>query len=311
MSATLQKNFMKKIKKESNAFHLMLLPGVIVTFLFAYIPLAGIVMAFQNFRPFLGFSGSDWVGFDNFRFLFSNPAFWNSMHNTVIIAIWKIALNILVPLALALLLNELGNRYLSRVFKRFTQTVVFIPFFFSWAILGGIIMQMFSYDSGVVNTIVVALGGDRTPWLISNDHMRTLIVATDVWKVMGYNTVIFLAAITNVDPGMYEAAKVDGAGHIRQLWSITLPTIMPIVLLMSILGMGAILNAGFEQILMLENSVVRPTVDIIDTFIFRTGLQGGQFSIGAAAGLFRSAISMGFVGVSYFIAYKVTDYRVF
>ena len=311
MASTVLKSISKNLKKESNAFHLMLLPGVIVTFIFAYIPLAGIVMAFQNFRPFLGFSGSDWVGFDNFRFLFSNPAFWTSMQNTVIIAVWKIALNILVPLTLALLLNELGQKAFSRLFKRFTQTVVFIPFFFSWAILGGIIMQMFSYESGIVNTIVVSLGGERTPWLISNDHMRALIISTDVWKVMGYNTVIFLAAITNVDPGMYEAAKVDGAGHLRQLWSITLPTIMPIVLLMTILGMGSILNAGFEQILMLENSVVRPTVDIIDTFIFRTGLQGGQFSIGAAAGLFRSAISMGFVGISYFIAYKVTDYRVF
>jgi putative aldouronate transport system permease protein len=298
------------MKNKTAPLHIMLIPGVIVTFLFAYLPLAGLTMAFQNFRPLLGFFESDFVGFNQFAYIFNIPGFWKAFGNTVIIAFFKIILNILVPLTLALLLNELSEKFLGRFFKRFVQTVVFIPFFFSWAILGGILLQLFDY-TGPINNIIVSMGGERTAFLISNDFFRTLVIGSDVWKGMGYNTVIFLAAITNVDVGMYEAASVDGAGQLRKLWSITLPSIMPMVILLTILGLGNILNAGFDQILVLENPVVRRTVDIMDTFVYRLGIESQQYSPAAAAGLFKSVISMLFVGGSYLLAYKTTDYRVF
>lgn len=286
--------------------HLMLLPAVVLTFLFAYLPLGGLVMAFQNFKPLLGFTKSAWVGFDQFIYIFSVPSFWAAFRNTFIIAFCKIILNILVPLILALLLNELvGQR-----FKRFVQTVVFIPYFFSWAILGGMVIEIFSYD-GAINNAIMALGGEPIAFLVSNTWFRPIIIGSDVWKGIGYNTVLFLAAITNVDPTLYEAAMVDGAGRLKQLTRITLPCIASMIVLLTILGLGGILNAGFEQIFILYNPIVEKTVDILDTFVYRLGIVSTQYSAAAAAGLFKSVVSMVFVGASYWIAYKVTDYRVF
>lgn len=300
-----------KLKKRRSSYsvaplHIMLIPAVVFVFTFAYLPLAGLVMAFQNFKPFLGFEGSEWVGFAQFEYIFSIPSFWTSLKNTFIIAFFKIMLNILVPLTLALLLNELT----AFKFKKLVQTTIFIPFFFSWAILGGMVIEVFSYDGGI-NNIISALGGEPIAFLVSNDWFREIVIGTDVWKGMGYNTVLFLAAISNVDPTLYEAAKVDGAGKIRQLRSITLPSIAPMIVLLTILGLGGILNAGFEQIFILYNPIVEKTVDIIDTFVYRLGMESAQFSAAAAAGLFKSVVSMVFVGASYFIANKVTDYRVF
>lgn len=286
--------------------HIMLIPAVVLTFLFAYLPLGGLVMAFQNFKPLLGFTESDWVGFDQFAYIFSIPSFWTAFRNTFIIAFCKIILNILVPLILALLLNEL----VGQKFKRFVQTVVFIPYFFSWAILGGMVIEIFSYD-GAINNAIMALGGEPIAFLVSNTWFRPIIIGSDVWKGIGYNTVLFLAAITNVDPTLYEASMVDGAGRFKQLTNITIPCIASMIVLLTILGLGGILNAGFEQIFILYNPIVEKTVDILDTFVYRLGIVSTQYSAAAAAGLFKSIVSMVFVGASYWIAYKVTDYRVF
>ena len=286
--------------------HIMLIPAVVFTFLFAYLPLFGLVMAFQNFKPLLGFAESEWVGFDQFAYIFSVPSFWIALKNTFIIAFFKIVLNIIVPLIIALLLNELAGKY----FKRFVQTTVFIPYFFSWAILGGMILEIFAYD-GVINSVISALGGEPIAFLVSNTWFRPIVIASDVWKGVGYNTVLFLAAITNVDPTLYEAAMVDGAGHMKQLTKITIPGIASMIVLLTILGLGGILDAGFEQIFILYNPIVEKTVDIIDTFVYRLGIVSTQYSAAAAAGLFKSVVSMVFVGASYWIAYKTTDYRVF
>jgi putative aldouronate transport system permease protein len=291
---------------DSRALHIMLLPAVAFTLVFAYLPLGGIIMAFQDFKPLLGFSGSKMVGLKQFRYLFSMPGFWDALRNTFIIAFFKIALNILVPLLLSLALNEVMVRF----FKRFVQTVIFIPYFFSWAILGGIVLEVFGIN-GVINQAILALGGEETAFLISNKYFRTIIIATDVWKGMGYNTVLFLAAITNIDPTLYESAMVDGAGRIKQLVFITIPSIAPMIILLTILGLGGILNAGFEQVLILKNPVVDRTVDIIDTFVYRLGIISTQYSAAAAAGLFKSLVALVFVGASYYAAHKTTDYRVF
>mgnify|MGYP000846337791 FL=1 len=291
---------------QAKALHIMLLPAVILTLIFAYLPLGGIVMAFQEFKSLMGFIDSKWVGFEQFAYIFSMPSFWNALRNTFIIAFFKITLSILVPLVLALLLNEL----IGQKFKRLVQTTIFIPYFFSWAILGGMVIEIFAYD-GAINHFINLLGGESIPFLVSNDWFREIIIGTDVWKGMGYNTVLFLAAITNVDPTLYEAAMVDGAGRWKQLLKITIPCISGMVILLTILGLGGILNAGFEQIFILYNPIVEQTVDIIDTFVYRLGIISTQYSAAAAAGLFKSIVSMVFVGVSYWIAYKTTDYRVF
>jgi putative aldouronate transport system permease protein len=232
--------------------------------------------------------------------------FWDALRNTFVISLFKIVLCVAVPLAISLCLNEVLHNF----YKRFVQTVIFIPYFFSWAILGGIILEVFSID-GVINHAITALGGEEIPFLISNKYFRSIIIGTDVWKCMGYNTVLFLAAITNIDPTLYESAMVDGAGRIRQLTHITLPSIAPMVILLTILGLGGILNAGFEQVLILKNPVVERTVDIIDTFVYRLGIISAQYSPAAAAGLFKSVVALVFVGGSYYVAYKTTDYRVF
>ncbi|NLO83314.1 MAG: sugar ABC transporter permease [Clostridiales bacterium] len=302
----------KEIRKKraklnrTDALHIMLIPAVVFTFIFYYLPLFGIVMAFQNFKPLLGFTKSEWVGFEQFRYIFTIPSFWIACRNTFIIAFFKIILNIIVPLTLSLLLNELiGNK-----FKRFVQTIIFIPYFFSWAILGGMVIEIFSYD-GAINNLIAALGGEPIAFLISNAWFRPIIIASDVWKNIGYNTVLFLAAITNIDPTLYEAAVVDGAGRFKQLTKITLPSIASMIVLLTILGLGGILNAGFEQIFIMYNPIVEKTVDIIDTFVYRLGIVSTQYSAAAAAGLFKSVVSMVFVGASYWLAYKTTEYRVF
>lgn len=286
--------------------HLMLLPAVVLTFLFAYLPLGGLIMAFQDFKPLLGFERSKFVGWAQFSYIFSIPSFWTALKNTFIIALYKIFLHILVPLIIALLLNEVQHSG----FKRTVQTAVFLPYFFSWAILGGMFIEIFGYD-GAFNNMIVALGAERVPFLVSNKWFRTIIISTDVWKGVGYNAVLLLAAITNIDPTLYEAARVDGAGYIRQLFHITLAGIAPMVVLLTILGLGGILNAGFEQIFIMYNPIVERTVDILDTFVYRLGIVSAQYSAAAAAGLFRSVVSMVFVSLSYFVAYRVTDYRVF
>jgi putative aldouronate transport system permease protein len=284
----------------------MLMPAVIFVLLFSYVPIFGIIMAFQEYKPLLGFTGSEFVGFEQFRYIFSLPSFRIAFRNTFIIAFSKIVLNIIVPLTLSLLLNEITRSW----FKRTVQTIIFIPFFFSWAILAGMVMEVFSY-TGVINKTIEALGGEAIPFLISNDYFRTILVSSDVWKGMGYNTVLFLSAITNIDPTLYEAAQVDGASKWKQLTKITIPSIFTMIVLLTILGLGNILNAGFEQILIMYNPTVERTVDILDTLVYRLGIAGRQYSAAAAMGLFKSIVSMVFVGGSYWLAYKTTDYRVF
>lgn len=294
------------VKTNSLPFNLMLLPAVVFTLIFCYLPMFGLVMAFQDFKPFKSFWGSKFVGFENFKYVFTMPDFSTAMINTVIIASVKIVLGVLVPLSLALLFNELE----IVKFKKIAQTTIFIPNFISWAILGGIIIEIFSYD-GMINSVISVLGIDPKLFMVSNTWFRPIIIFTDTWKNMGYGAVVYLAAITNVDPALYESAMIDGAGKWKQLLHITIPGILPIVTLLSILGLGNILNAGFDQILILYNPIVYKTGDVIDTLVYRMGIFNSQYSPAAAAGLFKSVISIFFVSVSYYLAHKFTDYRIF
>lgn len=286
--------------------HLMLLPAVICVLIFHYLPMFGIVMAFQKFNPMLSFSGSKWVAWDNFTYVFRMPNFKTVLSNSFEIAFVKCILNLIVPLIIALMLNEVGNTK----FKRTSQTVFFLPYFLSWVVLGGVFRELFGLD-GAVNTIINAITGKKIFFLANGGWMRAILFSTSIWKGQGYHMIIYLAAITNVDTGLYEAAAIDGCGKVRQCWHVTLPCIRPMIILLSTLSIGSILNAGFDQIFNLYNPLVYDSVDIIDTFVYRLGLVNRQYSVSAALGLFKSAVSLVLVGISYYSAYKFSDYRIF
>lgn len=298
-------DMMRRLKKDW-PFHLLLLPGVILTFIFSYMPMYGLVMSFQDFNPGLGFLHSKWVGWDNFRLVFSQPQFIKTIYNTLFISIFKIAIGVVCSVTFALLLNEVRHPF----YKRLSQTIVYIPNFISWVIMAGIMYNILASD-GIVNTLIGVFGMRPIQFLSNMNVFPWTIIWSDVWKTFGFNTVVYLAAITSIDPELYESAVIDGAGRWRQTLSITLPLLGPIIVLMTVLALGNVLNAGFDQVYNLYSPVVYTTGDIIDTYVYRLGLQNGKFSIGTAVGLFKSVVSMFMISASLYVAYKVANYRVF
>jgi len=287
-------------------YYIMLLPGFIWLVLFSIIPMFGIVIAFQDFNPVRGILHSSWAGFENFKYMFQLKDAKVILANTVIIAVMKIAGNLIVPLIFALLLNEI--RYV--VMKRWVQTIVYLPHFLSWVILGGIVLDIFSYG-GPVNQLVTAMGFKPILFFARPDLFPYLVVGSDIWKEFGFNTIIYLAALTGINPSLYEAAGIDGASRFRRLWHVTLPGIRTTAVLLAILSLGNVLNAGFDQIFNLYNPLVYSTGDIIDTWVYRTGLMDMQFELATAVGLFKSCVGFILISVSYFLAYRFANYRIF
>lgn len=297
---------MKNRSRVELPLHLMLIPGILVTLVYAYGPMLGIVMAFQKFQPASGFFHSKWVGWRNFDYIFNLPDFHQVLWNTFFIAAMKIILGLAIPLILALLINEVVRGW----FQKMIQTSIFLPFFLSWAVLGGVMIEVFSLK-GPVNALISAFGIEPIMFMANENWFVSIIIASDVWKGMGYNMIIFLAAIVGINVNLYEASEVDGAGRWRQMLNITLPGMTPIIVLLCTLSLGSVLNAGFDQILVLYNPVVYGSSDIIDTFVYRLGLFDQQYAPAAAVGLFKSVISVAFVSVSYYLAYKFSKYRIF
>ncbi|MFB5662374.1 ABC transporter permease [Alteribacillus sp. HJP-4] len=288
--------------------HALVLPAVIVALLFQYLPMAGLVMAFQDYEPWLGFLNSEWVGLEHFRTMFTYDDARQVIWNTFVISILKIIFQVLVPLTFALLLNEVYHM----TYKRTVQTIVYLPHFLSWVILGGILLDMLSPETGIVNQMLVGLFGIEPIFFLgSNDWFRPVVIISDIWKDFGFNTIVFLAAITAVNPQLYEAAVIDGANRWKQTLRITIPAMLPIIIVVATLSLGNILNAGFDQIFNLYNPLVYETGDIIDTYVYRVGLLNGDFSYGTAVGLFKSLISLVLVVAGYRLAYKYADYRIF
>ncbi|WP_461877197.1 ABC transporter permease [Fusicatenibacter sp.] len=285
-SAAAVKKQKRRMGTEEKALHLMILPGMIILAIFVFAPLVGSMMAFENYVPAKGLLGSKWVGLENFKFIFSLPDSRQVFLNTLIIAFAKLVLNIIVPVTFAVLLNEIRARF----FKKTFQTIVYLPHFLSWVVLATVITNMFSLE-GPFNAVIQAVGGSPIQFLADNHWFRKVIVGTDVWKEFGYNSVVYLAALTSIDPGLYEAASIDGANRWKQTIHITLPALMPTMVLMTALNLGNILNAGFDQIFNLYNPIVYETADIIDTYVYRIGMVERQYSIGAAVGLLKSVIS--------------------
>ena len=263
----------------------MLLPGMIFLVIFSIIPMFGSVMAFQNFVPAKGIFGSKLVGLAQFRRLFMLPDFRQILENTLIIALSKIIVGTLLAIVFAVLLNECRNvRY-----KRFIQTAVYLPHFLSWVILAVMFSNIFSY-TGIINQLVTALGGEPVMFMISNTWFRPIIIGTDVWKEFGYNAVIYVAAMTSIDPSLYEAATVDGASKWDKLIHITLPGLLPTIIIMLILRMGAIFSVGYEKIMLMYNPATYETADVISTYVYRRAFESGDYCFSASVGLFYSVI---------------------
>jgi len=305
MSATPRKHRPSDWKR-NKALHLMLLLPVIFTIIYKYVPMLGIVIAFENYKPGMPIFGAKWVGMQNFRLLFMMPGFSDALTNTVVIAVVKIVLGIVVPVTFSLMLNDLKCIGI----KRTVQTVIYMPHFISWVLMASIIQRLMS-PNGLINQLVVTLGGESRVWLADKNLFQPIIQVTNVWKEFGYGTIVYLAAICSIDNSLYEAAMVDGAGAWRKLWHITLPGIVPTIILMTVLALGNVLNAGFDQIFNLYSPIVYKTGDIIDTFVYRMAFNQAQFSISTAAGLFKSVISCVLIISSYRIAYRTSGYRVF
>ena len=300
----------KTIKRFKNnlLLHLMVLPGVVLMLIFAYIPMYGVTIAFQDFVPAKGLFGDQtWVGLDNFRVVFTYPKIWEVLKNTVFISMWKIVLSVIVPVVFALLLNEVR----IKVFKRGVQTIIYFPYFLSWVVFAGIIIDVLSPSTGIFNSLLISLGIEPIYFLGDSSWFPATIIATDVFKTFGFNTVIYLAAISGVNPELYEVSAIDGANKFQQMLHITLPGIKIIIVLLSVLSMGSILNAGFDQVWNLLNNNVLSTGEILDTYVYRQGILARLYGQGAAIALMKSIVSMGFIGTSYYVAYKFLDYRLF
>lgn len=297
-----------KKKVRETPLHLMMLPGVILLIVFSYVPMAGVIIAFQRFVPAKGlFGAQEFIGLENFRYVFNLPNFGGVIYNTVIIAVFKIILGLIVPLIVTILINELKNVLL----KKGIQTAIYLPHFLSWVVLGGIFIDILSPSDGIVNRIIEMFGGESIFFLGSNETFRGTMIVTETWKEFGYGTIVYLAAVTGIDPGLYEAAKIDGANRWQQIWHVTLPGIRIVIVLMTVLSLGNVLNAGFDQIFNLYSPPVYASGDILDTFVYRIGLLDAQFGVATAVGLFKSIISFVFVSVSYLAAFKFADYELF
>ncbi len=295
-----------KTKGYAKHYYLMLLPGFIWLTLFSIVPMFGIIIAFQDFNPGLGMLRSEWIGLENFKYMFTLNDSKSIFFNTIFIAVMKIVANLIVPLVFALLLNELR----ISVLKRWIQTIVYLPHFLSWVILSGILLDIFSFN-GPINAVLSMFGVSPTLFFARADLFPFIIVGSDVWKEFGFNTIIYLAALTGINPSLYEAAAIDGASRLQRLRNITLPGIMTTIILLSVLSLGNVLNAGFEQIFNLYNPLVYSTGDIIDTWVYRTGLLNLQYGLATAMGLLKSVISFMLIAASYFLAAKFANYRIF
>ncbi|MFB0840705.1 ABC transporter permease [Paenibacillus oleatilyticus] len=280
--------------------YLLLLPGMLFIVVFKYIPMYGLVIAFQEYNILQGVGGSDWVGFYQFEKLFTMLDFTNVFKNTLIISTLKLVWGFPAPIVLALLLNEVKQL----VFQRFVQTVVYLPHFISWVIFSGIIIIFLNPVDGLVNQVMGWFGGEPIDFLIEKSYFRSILVATDIYKEVGWGTIIYLAAISGINPQLYEAAIVDGAGRFRQMWNITLPSIRHVIVILFILSLGNILDAGFLQTLLLYNPLVMDVADIIDTYVYRKGIVDASYSLGAAAGVFKSVIALILVAASNQLAKK-------
>lgn len=292
--------------KPETIYHAMMIPGIIFLLIFSYLPMGGILMAFQNYVPAKGILGSKFVGLKNFTYMITLPDISKIVINTLVIALGKILLGTFMAIAFSILLNEIRHKF----FKKTVQTIVYLPHFLSWVVLAAVVVNLFNLD-GSINHILAFFGIEKINFLGSNTWFRPLIIGTDVWKEFGYNSVVYLAAITTIDPGLYEAASLDGANWWKRVVNITIPGMLPIILLMAAMNLTTILSAGFDQVYNLYTPMVYETGDVLDTYVYRTGLIGRQYSFATAVGLCKSVIGIILMLSANEFSKKYTDRKIF
>jgi len=300
------KNF-KLILNRQKQLIFMSLPIILYIVLFTYVPLWGWTMAFQNYRPQKSFGAQDWVGISWFKFLFEDPVFLRTIRNTVVMSFINTSLGFITAIGLALLLNEVRKIF----FKRFIQTISYLPHFLSWVIVTGLVSTMLSTDSGAINGLFMALGFIKEPvlWLAEPKYFWGIIGVTYVWKEVGWNTIIYLAAMAGVDPNLYEAADIDGCNRYQKMWRITLPCIKPTIIILLIMSIGRILDAGFEMQYLLRNGLVADVSDTIDVYVLIFGLSRSNFSLATAAGMFKNVVNITLIFIANEIAKRAGEER--
>ncbi|WP_209870186.1 ABC transporter permease [Paenibacillus silagei] len=281
----------------------MILPGLLYFIIFKYLPMGGLIIAFQNYQPFQGITGSEWVGLKHFIRLFTEPTFMQLLRNTLILFAMNIVIFFPLPIIVALMLNELKGRYL----KNWIQTIIYIPHFMSWVIIVSITYVFLTVDGGVINELIASLGGNKISFLTSSEWLRTIYILQIIWKELGWSTIIYLAAITVVDPQLYEASEMDGASRLRKTWHVTLPAIRPVIITLLILKIGSTLDLGFEHMYLLLNSLNRSVAEIFDTYIYTAGLKNGQLSFSTTIGLFKGVVGLILVMLSNKLAKRMGE----
>ncbi len=271
--------------------YLMFLPVFLYYVIFRYAPMLGLSIAFKNFNAFLGFDKSPWVGFKFFQQFFNSVYLWRLVRNTLLINLYDLVFNFPAAIILALLLNEVQNRR----FKKVTQTITYLPYFVSSVVIASMVVQFLSPSSGIINNLIAALGGEREYFLVQPESFRTIYTLMNLWKNIGWNSIIFLAAISGINGELYEACMVDGGGYLRRMWHITLPGIAGTIVVLLIMRLGHVMDAGYETILLLQNNANLETSDVIGTYVYRRGLKGGEYSYATAVGMFQSVIGFAMV----------------
>lgn len=295
-------SFFRRLMKQWDV-QLMVIPGVILIFIFAYLPMYGVITGFMDYNLFTGSRIFDnpWVGFKHFEAFFNAPEFERILRNTIVISLLKFCIGFPAPIILALLLNEVRHMF----FKRAVQTLTYLPHFLSWVIVAGFTTAMLSTENGSINMLLQSVGAIDEPinFLSMKEYFWTILISANVWKEIGFNSIVYLAAIASIDPALYEAADIDGASKTKQIYLITLPSIMPVVIIFMILAIGNLLNAGFEDILLLaSNPVLRPVSDVVDVYVYRVGLGSHRYSYGVAIGLFKAVISVMLLTIANYLA---------
>lgn len=289
--------------KRYKLLYLMIFPGLLYFIIFKYLPMGGLVIAFQDYQPYLGIMGSSWVGVKHFVRLFTEPTFFMLLRNTLVLFAMNIVIFFPLPIIVALMLNEVRNRHL----KNWVQTIIYIPHFMSWVIIVSITYVFMTVDGGVINELIAMFGGEKISFLTSPQWLRTIYIGQIIWKEIGWSTIIYLAAITVVDPQLYEASEMDGAGRLRKTWHVTLPAIRPVIITLLILKIGSTLDLGFEHMYLLLNSLNREVAEIFDTYIYTAGLKNGQLSFSTTVGLFKGVVGLILVVASNKLAKKMGE----
>lgn len=294
-----ENQFWKKVAK-NKLIYLMIAPGLLYILIYKYFPMYGLIISFQDYKPYLGITGSEWVGFEHFQRLFNSPDFWMILRNTLILFGLQMFIFFPIPIVLALMLNEVRRNY----YKRTIQTLIYLPHFMSWVVVVSISYVLLTLDGGIINGLLEAFGFQPINFLLDASWFRPMYIIQVIWREAGWGTIIFLAAIASVDPQLYEAARMDGANRLRQIWHITLPAIKSVIVILLILKIGDVLELGFEHVFLLLNSTNRHVAEIFDTYVYVAGLRQGQFSYATAVGFFKGFVGLALVVFANWLAKK-------